>query len=155
MEADKSPGLKLVAGDSESQQYRLSPSPNAGETKSADSIVLGQRPLVVRPRKSQGFSSSPKVGEKKPDVPACRVVTQSCPTLCSPMDCSLPGSSVHGISQARVLEWVAISFSRGSSWPRDQTWVSSIASRRFTIWATREAQLTGSLRRGAPYLGRV
>ena len=46
-------------------------------------------------------------------------VTQLCPTLCDPMDCSLPGSSVHGILQARVLEWVAISFSRGSSWPRN------------------------------------
>ena len=113
MEADKSPGLKLVAGDSESQQYRLSPSPNAGETKSADSIVLGQRPLVVRPRKSQGFSSSPKVGEKKPDVPACRVVTQSCPTLCDPM------GIVHGIVYARILQWVAIPFSRRSSQTRD------------------------------------
>ena len=51
-------------------------------------------------------------------------VTQSCLTLWDPMDCSLPGSSVHGIFQARVLEWVAISFSRGSSWPRDQNWVS-------------------------------
>ena len=48
-------------------------------------------------------------------------VAQSCPTLCNPMDCSLPGSSLHGILQARVLEWVAISISRGSSWPRDQT----------------------------------
>ena len=46
-------------------------------------------------------------------------VAQSCPTLCNPMDCSLPGSSVHGILQARILEWVAISFSRGSSRPRD------------------------------------
>ena len=46
-------------------------------------------------------------------------VAQSCPTLCSPMDCSLPGSSVHGIHQVRILEWVAISFSRGSSQPRD------------------------------------
>ena len=46
-------------------------------------------------------------------------VTQSCPTLCNPMDCSLPGSSVRGIFQARVLEWVAISFSRGSSQPRE------------------------------------
>ena len=46
---------------------------------------------------------------------------QSCPTLCDPMDCSPPGSSVHGISQARILEWVAISFSTGSSWPRDGT----------------------------------
>ena len=68
-------------------------------------------------------------------------VAQSCPTLCDPMDCSLPGSSVHGIFQARVLEWVAISFSRGSSQPRDQTWVSRIAGRSFTIWATREAPL--------------
>ena len=63
-----------------------------------------------------------------------------CPTLCNPMDCSLPGSSVHGIFQSRVLEWIAISFSRGSSRPRNQTRVSCIAGRRFTIWATREAQ---------------
>ena len=66
-------------------------------------------------------------------------VTQSCPTLCDPMDYSLPGSSIHGIFQARVLEWVAISFSRGSLWPRDQTQVSHIAGRHFTIWASREA----------------
>ena len=55
------------------------------------------------------------------------------------MDCSLPGSPVHGIFQARILEWVAISFSRRSSWPRDWTWVSCIVGRHFTIWATREA----------------
>ena len=60
-----------------------------------------------------------------------REVTQSCPTLCDPTDCSLPGSSVHGIFQARVLEWVAISFSRGSSRPRDQTRVSLIVGRCF------------------------
>ena len=64
-------------------------------------------------------------------------VTQSCPTLCDPMDCSLSGSSVHGIFQARILEWVAVSFSRGSSQPKDRTRVSCIASRRFTVWATR------------------
>ena len=52
-------------------------------------------------------------------------------TLCDPMDCSLPGSSVHGIFQARVLEWVAVSFLRGSSQHRDRTRVSSIVSRRF------------------------
>ena len=51
-----------------------------------------------------------------------------------------PGSAVHGILQARILEWVAISFSRRSSQPRDRTQVSSIAKRHFTIWATREAQ---------------
>ena len=68
-------------------------------------------------------------------------VTQSCPTLCNPMDCSLPGFSIHRIFQARVLEWVAISFSRGSSQPRNQTWVSCIAGRCFTLWATREANI--------------
>ena len=56
-----------------------------------------------------------------------------------PIDCSLPGSSVHGISQAGILEWVAILFSRGSSWSRNQTYVSCIAGRFFTLWATREA----------------
>ena len=60
-------------------------------------------------------------------------VAQSCPTLCDPMDCSLPSSSVHGIFQARVLEWVAIAFSRGSSQPRDQTLVSHIAGRCFNL----------------------
>ena len=58
--------------------------------------------------------------------------------LCHPMDCSLPGSSIHGIFQARVLECVAISFSRGSSQPRDQTQVSCIAGRCFTVWVTSE-----------------
>ena len=52
---------------------------------------------------------------------------QSCPTLCNPMDCRPPGSSVHGIFQAIILEWVAISYSRGSSQPRDWTYVSSIS----------------------------
>ena len=58
-----------------------------------------------------------------------------CPTLCDLTDCSLPGFSIHGIFQARVLEWVAISFSRRSSQPRDQTWISSIAGTRFALWA--------------------
>ena len=59
----------------------------------------------------------------------CVSVTQSCPTLCDPMDCSLAGSSVHGIFQARILEWVALLSSRGSSPPRDQTQVSCTAGR--------------------------
>ena len=58
-------------------------------------------------------------------------VAQSCPTLCNPMGCSLPGSSIHGIFQARVVEGIAISFFRGSSWPRDWTWVFHIVGRRF------------------------
>ena len=60
-------------------------------------------------------------------------VTQSCPTLCDPKDYSPPGSSVHGILQARMLELVAVSFSRGSSQSRDQTQVSCIAGGFFMV----------------------
>ena len=72
------------------------------------------------------------------------LVAQSCPTLCDPMDCSPPGSFVHGIFQARMLEWVAIHFSRGSSWFRDQTQVSRIAGRFFTI-SGRKRQMLNDL----------
>ena len=67
------------------------------------------------------------------------LVAHLCPTLCNPMDCSLPHSSVHGIFQARILEWIAISFSSGFSQPRDWSQVSCIAGRFFTIWAIWEA----------------
>ena len=67
------------------------------------------------------------------------LATQLCPTLCDPTNCNPPGSSVHGILQAGILEWIVIPFSRGSSQPRDQTQVSHIAGRFFAIWATREA----------------
>ena len=70
-------------------------------------------------------------------------VAQSYPTLCDPMDYSPPGSSIHGILQARKLEWVAISFSRGYSQPRDHTQVSHIAGRHFNLWVTREASPIG------------
>ena len=60
-------------------------------------------------------------------------VAQSCLTLCDPVNCSLSGSSVHGFFQARVLEWLAISFSSGSSRPSNLTRVSRIAGRRFTV----------------------
>ena len=73
------------------------------------------------------------------------LVTQSCPTLCDPMNCSLPGSSVHGIPQARVLECVAISFSRRSSQPRDGTQVSRSGGRCFNLWATKEAPIVKNL----------
>ena len=59
------------------------------------------------------------------------LVTRSCPTLCNPMDCSLPGPSLHGIFQARILEWVAITFSSGSSLPRDPMLFSLITWRIF------------------------
>ena len=64
--------------------------------------------------------------------------------LCNPMACSPPAFFVHGILQARILKWVALPFSRGSSWPRDQTQVSRIAGGFFTVWATREAQEIGA-----------
>ena len=67
----------------------------------------------------------------------CGLVAQLCPALCDPTDSSSTDSSVHGILQARILKWVAISFSRRSFQPRDQTRVSHIAGRFFTIWATR------------------
>ena len=70
------------------------------------------------------------------------LVVQSCPTLLDPKDCSPPGSSVHGIPQARILERVAIPFCRGSFWPRDRTHVSCTAGRFFTTWASREALIT-------------
>ena len=68
----------------------------------------------------------------------CYLVAQSCLTLCDPMDCSLPGSSVHGSSQARIMEWVVISFSRESSWPRDRTQVFCLAGKFFFFFFTTE-----------------
>ena len=70
----------------------------------------------------------------------CVLVAQSCPALCNPMGCSPPRSSVHGISQARILEGVAISSSSKSSWPRDPTHVSYTGRRILHHWATKEAQ---------------
>ena len=65
-------------------------------------------------------------------------VVQSCPSLCDPIDCSPSGSSVHGIFQARILEWVAMPSSRRSSHPRDWTQVSHNVGRCLTVWASRE-----------------
>ena len=63
----------------------------------------------------------------------CGLVIQSCPALCNPMDCGPLGSSVHGIFQARILEWIAISFFRASSRPRERTWVSCIEGRLYRL----------------------
>ena len=81
-----------------------------------------------RGAEAQPLGRAPKLQGEKKSLNRVR--------LCGPMDCSPPGSSSHGISQARILESVAISFSTGSSWPRDRTWVSLMACRRFTFWAT-------------------
>ena len=74
-------------------------------------------------------------------VCVCVLVAQSCPSLCNPVDCSPTGSSVHRFLQAKILEWVAISSSKGSSQPRDQTQVFCIAGRFFTIRAKREVHI--------------
>jgi len=74
-------------------------------------------------------------------VCVCVLVMQSRPSLCNPMECSPPGSSVHGVLQAEILEWVAIPFSRGSSQPGYWTRVSCIEGKLFTSWATRETHI--------------
>ena len=83
------------------------------------------------------------------------LVTQSCLTLCNPMNCSLPSSSVHGTYQVRILEWVAMPSSRGSSRPRNGTGVSWIAGGFFTSWATREAQFSLYYNLVPPALARI
>ena len=112
------------------QQPRLW-APNTGGWKS----ILGHRTGSCKLQLRSGTTKKKKKRLNKESE-----VSQSCPALCYPLDCSPPGSSIHGIFQARVLEWVAISFSRGSSRPRDWTQVSRIVGRCFTIWATREVQ---------------
>ena len=85
----------------------------------------------------RGLTANPRKPEKTPQK-GISLHSQSCPTLCNPMDGSLPGSSVHGIFQARILDWVVMPSSRESSWLRDQTCISCIsciAGRFFTIWA--------------------
>ena len=102
-------------------------------------LSLGAEPLTVTPVWDTKFqwsvnflrSQSQWAVEKESESE----VAQSCLTLCDPMVCSLPDSSIHGISQAAVLEWVSIAFSRGFSRPRDWTEVSHIVGRRFTVWA--------------------
>ena len=79
------------------------------------------------------------------------LVAQSCPTLCDPMDCSPPGSSIHGILQARILEQVTMPSSRASSQPKDRTQVSHIADGFFSIWATRGAFSGGAVVKESAY----
>ena len=104
-----------------------------GESRQKSRVKADSKhlPLVVSLRYIHGL-------KKKVEV----LVTQSCWTLYDPMDCSPLVFSVHGILQAKILEWVAISFSRGSFQLRDQTNVSCIAGRFFTIWATRKTPHT-------------
>ena len=85
---------------------------------------------------SDHYQNQEKNGQIKPwifiFVVCCCLATKLCPTLCDPTDCSLPGSSVRGISQARILECITISSSRASSWTREWTHISCLAGRFFT-----------------------
>ena len=91
-----------------------------------------ERPAVWDPELRRSTDPSHSHLGPASDLWGAVLVTQSCLTLYIPMEYSLPGSSVHGILQARILEWIAIPFSRGSPWPRDWTWVSRIAGGFFT-----------------------
>ena len=122
-------------------------------------IALPGRFFTTAPLKNIDIGSVP--GK---ELSACEVkwseVAQLCLTLCNPVDCSLLGSSVHGIFQAIVLEWIAISFSRGSSQPRARTLVSQTVDRGFTLWATNyQHRYLQRLRAGFPagdtWLGRA
>ena len=94
--------------------------------------------LLPKPTLSPDFPSH-VVGGLFYAVCMCGKLLQSCLTLCDTMDCSPPGSSVHGILQTRVMCWVTIPFSGGSSLPRDQTWVCSIAGGFFSVSASWKA----------------
>ena len=103
-------------------------------------LPLPQSLLWVTPHPDLTFS--PSLGCPCSPIPMLRTESedaQSCPILCDPVDCSLPGSSIHGILQARILEWVTISFSKGSSQLGDRTRVFGIAGNHFSLLATRES----------------
>ena len=118
-------------GFSRQEHWSRSPFPSPGDLPN-----LGIEP--ISPVLAGGFFIHWAIGKHLAN--SCGLAAQSCPTLCDPVDCSPPGSSVQGTSPARTPEWVAISFSRGSSPLRDGTWVSYIAGRFFTNWDSREAQ---------------
>ena len=99
-------------------------------------LEITWRAIISHPHIGKTYVSNKVEGWNKP---LQQQVTQLCPTLCNPMDSFPPASPVHGILQARILEWVAIPFSRGSSQPKGQTQVSCMAGGFFTAWATREA----------------
>ena len=93
--------------------------------------------FLIHPQAIKLLQISSEIREQHPS-PCCWSFSKSCLTLCDSMDCSLLGSSVDGILQARWLEWVAISFSRGFSRPSDQICISCIGSGFFIIWAIRK-----------------
>ena len=129
----------LVSGPVASGAYSVNPPFTHCSAQPGEMSVLRLATQATAPSPpTTGLSSSSEAGvSPRPLSPShlcvlC-LVTQSCPTLCNPMDYSPPGSSDHGILQARILEWVAMLFSRGFSEPRDRTQVFCIAGGFFTI----------------------
>ena len=124
---------------------RGSPRSREDRDSSAQTVYLGQEPRT----RQWGSGQWDQEGRHC----WCHLVAESRLTLCDTMDCSLPGSAVHGISQARILEWVAISFSRVSSQPRDQICVSCLAGRFFTTEPPRKpvVDINSALSRPLPY----
>ena len=110
----------------------ISSSGQSGEVSLRPKLQMG----TTRSRDAENLIPTHTVCEQQSQ--GCLLVAQLCSTLCNPTDGSPPGSSVHGASQARILEWGAISFSRGSFQARSWTWVSALAGRFFTIWAAAE-----------------
>ena len=106
---------------------------------SRESFLLNPHLLWLLPHRQFFITKPPEKPHSFSKHPVNRVCESESVTIWDPMDWSLPSSSIHGIFQARGLEWVAISFSRGSFRPRDWTQVSYTAGRFFPNWATREA----------------
>ena len=124
------PPFSLQCSSSLTLLPKMSAGTSGQEMERKDSRGWGWGAVGVRggvPEECKGTQTEVRYRKREPQGQV--LVTHSCPTLCNPMGCNLPGSSV----QARILGWVAIPFSRGSSPPRDQTLVSCIAGRFFTV----------------------
>ena len=123
----QSEGLRLVSGQLFLFPFRLSAHRGGGDI--CTNLTLGLRKLFVLRKCSFFFHFKAQSTRHlfMATLHVCAVTAQSCLTLCGPVDCSPRGSSVHGILQARVLEWVAMASSRGSSQPRDRTCISWIS----------------------------
>ena len=132
--ADSVP-LKAQDGDREEEKgpHWSHPCPDIFQM-GLSSLVITESQLLWPTSGTEDLLLSPSPSLFKLTLNLKVLVAQSYPTLCDTVDCSPPGSSVHGILQARILEWVIILFSKGSSWLRDWTQVSCFVGSYFTVW---------------------
>ena len=135
------PGSAVHWGFSRQEHWSGLTCPPPGHLPNSGKLTPKLTPLVSPALADRFFSGSTTWEVPTYPLEVDTSVAQLCLTLCDPVDSSLPGSSVYGVFPARILEWVAISFSRGSSQLRDGTWVSCIAGRCFMVWAAREAPM--------------